>query len=210
MAARFRSSFWCLIASTLLSAQHLPGVTPDDVDINTPQPGDHALRILTPTLLELFLVNTKQPDPARVDTWDWVDSQQRFMATNMPGLRVIVGGQSVGIAGIGFKRRPRYAPLLYWDLRIANQLYLELSHPIAEGSVVQVTNDGSLWPTNLVFGATADPLRFNPALHVNQEGYLPAYPKKAAVGYYLGNLGEMMVPTNTFFIVNDQSSQRVF
>ena len=121
-----------------------------------------------------------------------------------------VGGQSVGVSGIGFKRRPRYTPLLYWDLRIANELYLELSHPISEGSVVQVTNDGSLWPTNLVFIASADPLRFNPALHVNQEGYLPDYPKKAAVGYYLGSLGEMVVPTNTFFIVEAESKARVF
>ncbi len=209
-AARLCASLWRVIAGSMLLAQHLRGVSPTDVDINTPQPGDHALRILTPTLLELFLVNTKQPDPSRLDTWDWVDSQQRFTATNMTGLEVIVGGQSVGIAGIGFKRRPRYAPLLYWDLRIANQLYLRLSHPIAKGSVVQVTNDGSLWPTNLVFGATADPLRFNPALHVNQEGYLPAYPKKAAVGYYLGNLGEMIVPTNTFFIVNAEGGARVF
>ncbi|HSU54382.1 MAG TPA: glycoside hydrolase family 9 protein [Candidatus Dormibacteraeota bacterium] len=194
----------------MLLAQHLAGAIPTDVDIQTPRPGDHALRILTPTLLELFLVNTKQPDPGHVDTWDWVNSQQVFTATNMPGLRVTVGGQSVGVSGIGFKRRPRYAPLLYWDLRIANELYLELSHPISEGSVVQVTNDGSLWPTNLVFIASADPLRFNPALHVNQEGYLPDYPKKAAVGYYLGSLGEMVVPTNTFFIVEAESKARVF
>ena len=75
-----------MIAGSMLLAQHLAGAIPTDVDIQTPRPGDHALRILTPTLLELFLVNTKQPDPGHVDTWDWVNSQQVFTATNMPGL----------------------------------------------------------------------------------------------------------------------------
>ena len=32
---------------------------------------------------------------------------------------------------------------------------------------------------------------YSPAIHVNQEGYLPNYSKKAMIGYYLGSLGEM-------------------
>src|SRR5579859_7650739 len=169
-----------------------------DVDVQTPQPGDSALRILSPNLLELFLVNTKQPDPARVNGWDWVDDQQVFSAPDTSKLKVLVAGQPVAVTGIGFKRRPRYAPLLFWDLRIDNQLYLKLSGSVAFGATVQVVNDGSLWPTNLTFRAVADPLRFNPTLHVNQEGYLPDYPKIAAVGYYLGDMGEMAIPTNKF------------
>src|SRR5258706_9531230 len=60
------------------------------------------------------------------------------------------------------------------------------------------------------FVATADPVRLSPAIHVNQEGYLPNYPKKAEVGYYLGDMGEMAVPTNRFMLVDAQSGATVF
>ena len=181
-----------------------------DPDVQTPQTGDHALHILSPNLLELFLVNTKQPDPGRVDSWDWVTDQQTFNPPAVSKIKVLIAGQPDSITGIGFKRRPRYAPLLYWDLRIDNQLYLQLSRAVPDGATVQVVNDGTLWPTNLTFSAVADPLRFNPAIHVNQEGYLPNYPKTAALGYYLGDLGEMPIPTNSFRIVDAQTGASVF
>jgi hypothetical protein len=179
-------------------------------DTQTPAIGDHALRILSPNLVELFLVNTKQPDPARVIDWDWVNDQQAFVQPDMSSVKVIVNGQTNPVTGVGFKRRPLYAPLLYWDLRIGNHLYLQLNNSIAPGASVQVVNDGTLWPTNMAFSAVADPLRFNPAIHVNQEGYLPAYPKKAAVGYYLGDLAEMTIPTNTFLIVSASNHATMF
>ena len=179
-------------------------------DLKVPVPGDHALNILSPTLLELYLVNTKQPDPARVDAWDWVDDQENFNPPNPSSLKVIINGQINSVASVGFKRRPLYAPLLYWDMRIGNQLYLQLNTTIPNGALVQVVNDGTWWATNIQYSATADPLRFNPAIHVNQEGYLPTYAKKAIVGYYLGNLGEMTFPTNTFFIVDAQSGATRF
>ncbi len=177
-------------------------VIPTDLDLRTPAIGDHTLHILSPNLLELYLVNTKQPDPAHVDSWDWVNGQQIFVPPDMSSVKVMVNGQPNVITGIGFKRRPRYAPLLNWDLRIGNQLYLQLGNAIPEGASVQVINDASLWPTSMVFAATADPFRYSPAIHVNQEGYLPTYPKKAIVGYYLGSLGEMSIPTNQFFLVS--------
>jgi len=185
-------------------------VIPAAADIQTPEIGYQTLHILAPQLLELFLVNTKQPDPAHVDMWDWVDDKQNFIAPDTSSIQVIVNGQNNIVTGIGFKRRPVYAPFLEWDLRIGNDLFLQLSNAIPEGASVQVLNNGSLWPTNSSFSATASPLRFNPAIHVNQEGYLPAYPKKAAVGYYLGNLGEMPIPTNTFTIVNTANGAVVF
>jgi Glycosyl hydrolase family 9/Cellulase N-terminal ig-like domain len=183
---------------------------PSSADIKTPQIGDHALHILSPNLLELFLVNTKQPDPAHVNLWDWVDSNQNFIPPNGSSIKVIINGQTNTVSSIGFKRRPLYAPLLYWDLRIGNQLYLLLTNSIPVGASVQVINNGTLWPTTMLFTATADALRFNPSIHVNQEGYLPNYPKKAAIGYYFGNLGEMTVPTNRFFIANSQNGATVF
>jgi hypothetical protein len=203
----FLGLFWL---SALLLAQASPAALPNAADIQTPAVGDNALHILSPNLLELFLVNTKQPDPATVDTWNWVNGQQQFVAPNMSSVEVLVNGQADGITGSGFKRRPLYAPLLYWDLRIGNELYLQLANPIPVGASVQVLNDGTLWPTNVAFAAKADPLRFNPAIHVNEEGYLPTYPKKAAVGYFLGDMGEIPIPTNQFLVVSTQNGATVY
>src|SRR5262245_66563910 len=77
---------------------------------------------------------------------------------------------------------PLYAPLLTWDLRIGNQLYIQIGNPVPEGASVQVLNDGMLWPTNMIFAASADPLRFSPAIHVNQEGYMTTTRKKRRLG----------------------------
>ena len=75
---------------------------------------------------------------------------------------------------------------------------------------MQVVNDGTLWPTNMEFTAAADPLRYSPAIHVNQEGYVPEFPKKAIVGYYLGNLGEMPITATNFAVVDAQSGATVY
>lgn len=180
------------------------------VDLQMPKPGDHSLHILSPNLLELVRVNAKQPAPARVDSWDWVNDQGVFVSPDLTRIKVIVNGQTNNVAGVGFKRRPLYAPLAGWDLRIENKLYLQLSNAISVSQSVQVINDGTLWPANMKFEAVTDPLRYNPAIHVNQEGYLPAYPKIANVGYYLGSLGEMAIPTNSFLVVNAQSGATVY
>src|SRR5258706_9306696 len=123
----------------------------------------------------------------------------------MSSLKLLVNGQTNPVTGVGFKRRPLYAPLLEWDLRIGNQFYLRLSNSISDGASVQVINNGTLWPTNMAFAAVADPLRYNPAIHVNQEGYLPAYSKKAAVGFYLGDMAEMAIPTNKVLLMSAQN-----
>jgi hypothetical protein len=176
------------------------------LDLKVPQPGDHTLYVLSPNLIELFLVNT---NPA-VDGWDWVNDQAGFVPPDTNRIKVIIDGQTNNVAGVGFRRRPLYAPLLYWDLKIGNHLFVQLTNRIPDGASVQIMQDGSLWSNSVQFGATADPQRYNPAIHVNQEGYLPAYPKKAIVGYYLGTLGEMPVPTNTFLVVDAQTGATRF
>ena len=179
-------------------------------ELRFPKAGDHSLYILSPTLLELVRVNTKQPNPARVDSWDWVNDLGAFVPPDLSSIRVIVNGQTNTVTGVGFKRRPAYAPLWPWDLRIANHLYLQLSIPIPTGQSVQVINNGTLWPATMLFTATSDPLRYTPAIHVNHEGYAPGFPKKAMVGYFLGNLGEMPIPSSSFALVNAQSGATVF
>jgi hypothetical protein len=152
----FQRTFWPSLCVCFFLV-HASGAIPQASDIQTPHIGDYSLRIVSPTLLELFRVNTKDPDPARVDSWDWVNDQQMFVAPNLSSVHVLVNGQTNHITGVGFKRRPLYAPLLYWDLRIGNQLYLQLSNSIPDGASIQVLNDGTLWPTNMAFAAVADP-----------------------------------------------------
>jgi hypothetical protein len=181
-----------------------------ELDLQLPKPGDYQLRILTPNMLELVRINSKQPDPAHVDSWDWIDSQGAFSPPNLSSIQVLVNGQTMSVSAVGFKRRPVYAPQATRDLRIANSLFLQLNASVAQGQSVQVLNDGTLWPTNMNFSAVADPLRFSPAIHVNQEGYLPAFPKKARIGYFVGDLGELPIVTNKFLLIDAQTGAAVF
>ncbi len=181
-----------------------------DPTLQIPEPGDTALHILSPNLLELVRMNTKQPDPATVDSWNWIDTNNNLVLPNMSSVKVIINGQVFTPTGFGFKRRPLYAPQAEWDLRIANYLYVQLNTTIAPGQSVTMTNDGTVWPTNMTFATIADPLRYTPAIHVNQEGYMPSFPKKALVGYYIGSLGELPVLTNSFLLVDAQSGATVF
>ena len=184
----------------------------DDSALALPKVGDHSLRILSPTLLELRRINSKAPDPARVDAWDFVNSSGQLQTPPVSQFAVTVNGQSVAVQSVGFKRRPLYAPLVPRDLRIENAIYLQLAAPIADQQSVEVKNpDGSLWPATMPFVATTDPLRFSPAIHVNQEGYVPSFPKKAMIGQYLGNLGEMNIPASLGFkLVDAQTGAQVF
>ena len=182
----------------------------DEAQLQSPQPGEHGLRILSPNLLELIRVNTKQPAPARVDSWDWVNDSGTFVPPDLSSIRVIVNGQTNTVTAVGFKRRPLYAALEAWSPRIGNYLYLRINSAIQPGQSVQVINNGTVWPTSFNFATVADPMRYSPAIHVNQEGYVPGFPKKAMVGYYVGNLGELPIPSGSFSIVNAQSGETVF
>jgi hypothetical protein len=133
------------------------------------------------------------------------------MFPETPELVVLVNGKPVTVSAVAFKRRPLYAPLAGYDLRIDNDLYLQLATPIAEGQTVQVLNPNAVfWPPPLRFTGTMNPLRFNPAIHVNEVGYVPSMPKHAMIGYYLGSLGEMTVAATNFQIVNAKTGAVVF
>ena len=119
-------------------------------------------------------------------------------------------GQAVGVTGIGFKRRPLYAPLATYDLRIENSLYLQLATPLTDNQVVEVKNpDGTIWSSSTTYVGKVDPLRYSPAIHVNQEGYMPGCSKKAMVGCYAGSLGEVPIPTGSGFKIVDNRTGAV-
>jgi len=179
----------------------------DDTVLTLPKVGDHRLRIISPTLLEVQHINSKQPDPARVGDWDFINTSGQFQAPTAGQFVVTANGQSVAVQSVGFKRRPFYAPLAKRDLRIENCLYLQLAAPLADFQTVEVKNpSGNLWSATTPFVATVDPLRLSSAIHVNQEGYVPSFPKKAMVGYYLGNLGEMDIPAALGFKLVDATT----
>ncbi len=196
--------------SQISSTSAIPGLTIlDDMNMQIPPVGATALHILTPNLLEVDMITSKAADPAVVTNWNFVNAFA-LTAPLASQFSVQANGQSVAVTGVGFKRRPLYAPMSNYDLRIANSIYLELGTPIATNQTVQVLNtDGTLWSSSTLFTSTSDPLRFNPAIHVNQEGYLPNYSKQAMVGYYLGSLGDMPVPVSSGFELVDAVSGSV-
>jgi hypothetical protein len=167
--------------------------------LKMPTVGSYGLRILSPSMLELTLITTKLPD-TKVAQWDFVGPDSKANLPQIQALRVSVNGHESALNKVGFKRRVLYAPLAQRDLRIGNYLYLELVNPIPEGASVEVKNpDNTLWKSEVTFTAKASDLRESPVIHVNQVGYIPSLPKKAIVGYYLGNLGELPISENQEF-----------
>jgi hypothetical protein len=166
--------------------------------LQVPEIDSHTLNILSPTTLELIRI-TRKPAGGAVSAWD-------FVSGNIPTagkFTVTVNGNPVTVTNVGFKRRPLYAPPAARDLRVINQLTLELGSAIPEGATVKVINaDATVFPGTFDFSGPAHRLRYNPAVHVNQEGYVPSWPKKASVGYWTGTLGELTIPTLSFQIVN--------
>jgi hypothetical protein len=169
-----------------------PGPRAAGPTLDPPLAGGVALRVLAPTWLELREINTKAPDPAPVSNWNLVDANGNFIAPALTEFAVTVNGRAAAIVAVGFRRRAYAAPISRYDPRIDNALYLQLSAPVAEGETVRVANPGgALWPAAASCTLTVDARRYSPAIHVNQEGYVPTLPKKAMIGYYLGNLGEL-------------------
>ncbi|MDB6115761.1 MAG: hypothetical protein JWQ62_2706, partial [Lacunisphaera sp.] len=171
-------------------ASDIPGVTAlDYLTLNQPVDGDNALRIVAPTVLELTRLNVKSPNSASMPAWNFVNAT----STALPGtgeFAVTVNGQPVTVTAVGFKRRPLYAPLALRDLRVESTIFLKIAAPVGSDQSVVVKNPGgALWPASMTFAVSANPLRYGPSIHVNQEGYLPAKTKKGFVGYYLGSLG---------------------
>ncbi len=197
--------------NTLIATINATSVT-DNSALALPKSGDHSLRILSPTLLEVRRINSKPADPARVDAWDFINASGVLQPLPVTQFAVTANGQPVAVQSVGFKRRPLYAPLVPRDLRIENCLYLQLAAPIADNQSVEVKNPGgALWLATMAFVAAADPLRNSPVIHVNEEGYVPSFPKKAMVGYYSGDLGEMTIPASLGFkLVDAQTGAQVY
>ncbi len=179
-------------SATLLLAGSVAFATPSSPphSLALPVVGERTLRILSPTDLELTAITSGGPNiPAeKAPTPSFPPPKLA------PGdFEVTVDGAKRAVRETGFKRRAVYAPLKQRDLRIGNWIYLTLTAPVGEGQKVEVSYRGASvgWLASTRAGATADPLRLSPAIHVNQVGYAPEDPKIAIIGYYLGSLGEL-------------------
>jgi hypothetical protein len=186
----------------------------DDEPLRLPPVGSHELRVISPTVLELTYVTAVAHGAERAQQWDFVNRDGRSQLPASEEFIVTADGSRVDIKAVGFKRRALYAPFKQWDLRVGNELYLQLAGSIQENELVEVKNaNQKLWPTNILFASKAQPLRLSPVVHVNQTGYLPAYPKKGMIGYYLGSLGELdwsSIPATNFVIFDARSRNEVF
>jgi hypothetical protein len=181
-------------------------------NLDLPAVGATALRVVAPTVLELELVTTKAIDPAPVTGWSFIDATGDPSALPPASNFIVhVGGATITVSQVGFKRRPIYAPLSHYDLRIGNWLYLVTTTPIADGALVSVDDaSGQLWQGPTSYTATVDPLRYGEAIHVNQSGYDPALSKHAFIGSYLGNLGELPITATAFSLVDRALGKTVF
>ncbi len=190
----------------------------DDNFLRLPVVGDHSLRLLNSNVVEVMMVTAKDADPAPLTSWNFISATGTGSLPAASSFTVTVNGSSVPVTAVGFKRRVLYAPLRVRDLRLANWLYLQLGTALPANAVVSVQNPaGDLWSSSVLFIATNSPLRYSPAIHVNQAGYIAGTiggnnaAKKAMIGQYLGTLGEMAIPTNGGFqLVNAQSGVTVF
>ena len=175
-------------------------------------PPDGTLRVLTPDLLEVELLQLRAPDgTTTVQPWNLAMPAAAVIIPRPSQFEVTAGGQEFAVRDVALKRRVLSAPLDHRELRVATWLYLRLDHALPGGAEVSATNpDGTLWPEASGLHARLDPLRLSPAIHVNQEGYLPGLPKKAMVGYFLGSGGEMKFAAGQGFELISVAGARVY
>src|SRR6266436_6076998 len=64
----------------------------DDRPLSLPPVDGRQLRVLSPSLLELTLITSKPPDPARPPEWDFVDANLQLHLPSPAQFRVTVAG----------------------------------------------------------------------------------------------------------------------
>ena len=137
-----------LATAPALQAQNSTLEISDANPLAMPEVGAYGLRVLTPTVVELTLIGSKDAYPARPEGWDFIVNQ---VASLPPALKfaVTANGQPVAVQAVGFKRRPIYAPEKR-DLRIGNHIYLTLATPVGEGQVQRMLRISKLTEGNCV------------------------------------------------------------
>ena len=174
-----------------------------------PVNGDHWLRVLSPNMLELGVVLPVAKDQKDAKVWQsWGKEAPSEL------FEIVINGtpRRGAVERAGIRRRPRYAPLRGWDLRVESALLLRLSEPLAADAHVEVRLPRSVSPIpNATFSTTFRAAQRSPAIHVSQVGYQTGSPKTARAGYYLGTLGELeLTPYRSFYLRNQTTGEIVF
>src|SRR5262252_9174208 len=87
----------------------------DEDPLVLPALGAYQLRILSSNILELTLVATKAPDPARVTQWNFFDNRGQVHPPPASAFAVRVAGAPARVLNVGWKRRVLYAPVAKRD-----------------------------------------------------------------------------------------------
>src|ERR1051325_4931066 len=183
----------------------------EEQPLRLPAAGSCQLRIISPTLLEITYVSAVKQGARRPEQWDFIDGSGQAQLPGPREFAVTAAGKSLDVNTVGFKRRVLYAPFKRWDLRVENFLYLRLSAPIQEDTLVEIkTPNQKLGLSEVQLTAKADPFRWSPAIHVNETGYIAKSPKEAMAGYYLGNSGEMDLGLTNFALIGAEATNEVF
>ncbi|MGI9240742.1 MAG: cellulase N-terminal Ig-like domain-containing protein, partial [Verrucomicrobiales bacterium] len=184
-------------------------------EICRPQAGSHSLRIIDPSVLELEIITAKRPGKP-LPCWNVPELGRAGEQDGPAGFNIRVNGQptSSKVVKLGYKRRPLYATLGEYDMRVGTQIYLVLSAPLslADGDRVTVGIPTSLKsPPGCKFEAEFRRNRDSPAIHINQAGYQVGSIKQAVAGYYLGSAGELPLDgSRSFYLQDVQSGRKVY
>jgi len=195
-----------LLALALLVSALAPGAPPAD-PFDRPAPGSHRLDVLSPTVLELSVFDAVD-EGDRPPRWDFVDDDGRRRLPPPSSVLVRVDDQPVRLGVRGFRRRALHVPMKKGPLLLGSALVVVLAEPLADGArvTVDVTDRADRRPP-LRFEARVDPLRRGRAVHVSQAGFAPTWGKRAFVGRYLGDAGELPVSASTFALVDDRGTE---
>jgi hypothetical protein len=202
---------WVRACAVLLGVGSVDAIEPWDT-VRIPEVGEFRMLVLTPTVVELDLVTTKERAGGGKD-WDFVDAFGLLILPEVKSMRLVSEGHEYPIRRLGFKRRTLYAPLGRWEPRIGNAIYLELPESLKAGAAVRFEDgDGAVsLGGRLSFEATYSPEGWSPLVHVNEVGYARGFAKIAKVGGYLGSLGELdLAGFNSFYVRNSQTGEIVF
>jgi hypothetical protein len=191
-----RTIKWIIVLALVAGGRIRAADPIDETSLRLPMPGDYSLQVISPSWLEISVIDAPDADAKPLDLAEHFHRED---------FQVEVDGAATPVDQLAFKRRALYAPLKQRDLRVANYIYLHVASPLADGAhEVKVTvKDSPLWSAKRMFAATTDPRRYSPAIHVNQEGYVPDMPKLAYVGYYLGTAGELDLGDSAGFDIVD-------
>ena len=171
-----------------------------------PAPGDAALRILEPDLLEVRLVQGRTAPGSSMSP-----AETEAPAVGPGDFEVLANGRPVAVSAVGLRRMPVFADYHVFDLRLMMQVFLRLEKPLPAGAKVEVAErGGKLQPAFGPLAAEFRADRISPAIHVSSHGFGPGDPKFAFVSFDLGTLGEMGLPGKATAALLDKDGKEVF